>query len=69
MSDTRKNNDLDKPQYNSTLRLLKKLDGIKLDNAKIQVNIGEEQIERIHEKVRNLSANDYHNQHFFNILT
>ena len=51
MADSRKVADLDKPQYNSTLRLLKKLDDIKLENAKIQVNLPEEQLERIHEKV------------------
>jgi hypothetical protein len=49
MADNRRG-DLDKPQYNSTLRLMKKLEEIKLDN-KIQVNLPEDQLERIHEKV------------------
>lgn len=41
--------ELDKPQYNSTLKLIKKLDDIKLN--KLQVQLTEDEIERIHEKV------------------
>ena len=51
MCDNR-NADLDKPQYNSTLRLLKKLDDMKLENNKVHMKLPEEELERIHEKVK-----------------
>ncbi|RNA08507.1 hypothetical protein BpHYR1_032338 [Brachionus plicatilis] len=41
--------DLDRPQYNSTLKLIKKLDDFKVDD-KQQVHLTDEEIERIHEK-------------------
>ncbi|CAF0810827.1 unnamed protein product [Brachionus calyciflorus] len=41
--------DLDKPQYNSTLKLIKKLDEIKLNN-KPQMHLSDDEIEKIHEK-------------------
>lgn len=42
--------DLEKPQYNSTLKLIKKLDEFKL-NEKQNVRLSDDEIERIHEKV------------------
>ena len=42
-------NELDKPQYNSILKLIKRLDDIQLDTNAF--NLAEEQIEKIHEKV------------------
>ena len=41
--------ELDKPQYNSTLKLIKKLDDIKVNTK--EFNLADEQIEKIHEKV------------------
>ena len=42
-------NELDRPQYNSTLKLIKKLDEIQTKTK--EFNLAEDQIERIHEKV------------------
>lgn len=41
--------DLNKPQYNSTLKLTQKLNQIR--NEKIKVDLSPEELERIHEKV------------------
>ena len=52
MSDNLKKNvysDLDRPQYNSTLKLIKKLDDIQTNSK--EFNLADDQIERIHEKV------------------
>jgi hypothetical protein len=52
MSDNFKKNsysELDRPQYNSTLKLIKKLDEIQTNTK--EFNLASEQIERIHEKV------------------
>jgi hypothetical protein len=42
-------NELDRPQYNSTLKLIKKLDEIQTKTK--DFNLAEDQIEKIHEKV------------------
>ena len=41
--------ELDKPQYNSTLKLIKKLDEIQIN--KKDFNLPNEELEKIHEKV------------------
>lgn len=46
----KKNFDLDKPQYNSTLKLIKKLDDMEKNN-KAQIHLSDDELERIHEKV------------------
>ena len=58
MSDNVKNkvfNELDKPQYNSVLKLIKKLDEIQLNTK--EFNLAEEQLEKIHEKVCFIKTN------------
>lgn len=52
--------DLEKPQYNSTLKLIKKLDEFKL-HEKQNVHLSDDEIERIHEKVWKY--------YFFNLIT
>lgn len=51
MSEKKQFDDLDKPQYNSTLKLIKRLDDLQLSNNKAQFHLSDEEIERIHEKV------------------
>jgi len=50
MSDNNKEFSLDKPQYNSTLKLIKKLD--EFESKKNELNLPDEEIEKIHEKVK-----------------
>lgn len=42
-------NDLLKPKYNSTLKIIKQIENVKLDECNIKIS--EDEIEKIHEKV------------------
>ena len=52
MSESNKHTDLEKPQYNSTLKYLKKLDEINnVNGVNKQASLADEDMEKINEKV------------------